>query len=95
MLLGYGMFQLLVGIRLVNWLAEQPFSYTWWAFSFGVVSATITCLKLALEGATSTAALALPVFACANVFIGYLCVRTLQCLLRTARISFSRFPGHR
>jgi tellurite resistance protein len=76
-LLGYGLFQLLIGLRLAVWLREQPFSYGWWAFSFGVVSATGTCLKLALAGVAATSVLALPVFVAANGFVGYLCVRTL------------------
>lgn len=94
-LLGYGLFQLLVGVRLISWISEQPFSYTWWAFSFGVVSATNTCLKLALEGVASTLALALPVFAIANAFIAYLCVRTMLRLLPSRQTSSCRLPEHR
>jgi tellurite resistance protein len=75
-LLGYGLFQLLIGMRLVGWLREQPFSYSWWAFSFGVVSTTGTCLRLTLAGVAATSALALPLFGFANFFIAYLCVRT-------------------
>lgn len=88
MLLGYGFFQMLIGLRLGSWLGSAPFGYSWWAFSFGVVSATLTCVKLAAAGAPAASTLALPVFICANLFIGYLCVRSLakffeSTLLRT------------
>jgi len=76
-LLGYGFFQLLIGLRLGAWLSSQPFSHSWWAFSFGVVSATVTCVKLAAAGVPAATAAALPVFVCANLFICYLCARSL------------------
>ncbi|WP_296650184.1 dicarboxylate transporter/tellurite-resistance protein TehA [Paraburkholderia sp.] len=76
MLLGYGLFQTLVGLRLKSWLKEQPFGYAWWAFSFGVVSGTVVCLKLAVRGVPSAISLSWPVFIGANLFIGYLSVRT-------------------
>ncbi|GJH27123.1 dicarboxylate transporter/tellurite-resistance protein TehA [Caballeronia novacaledonica] len=80
MLLGYGLFQLLVGLRLKSWLGAQPFAYSWWAYSFGVASGTLACVKLALAGVPVAHALALPMFVGANLFIGYLCVRSLACL---------------
>jgi len=77
MLLGYGFYQMLVGIRLKSWINAQPFGHSWWAFSFGVVSATVTCLKLALSGVPAALTLAFPVFILANIFISYLCVCSL------------------
>lgn len=80
MLWGYGLFQLLLGIRLQKWLGEQPFSPAYWAYTFGVAAATITGLKLALAGIGAAKILAIPVFVGANLFIGYLVVRTLMLL---------------
>ncbi|CAG4894489.1 Tellurite resistance protein TehA [Paraburkholderia saeva] len=77
MLLGYGLFQILIGMRLGRWLGRHTFSYMWWSYSFGVASATVTCVKLALAGVAAAQILALPVFAGANLFIGYLVVRTI------------------
>ncbi len=77
MLLGYSFYQMLVGLRLKSWLGSQAFGYSWWAFSFGVVSATVACVKLAAAGVPAATTLALPVFIGANLFIGYLCVRSL------------------
>jgi tellurite resistance protein len=77
MLLGYGLFQMAVGLRMTAWIKTQPFGFGWWAFSFGVVSATVTCVKLAVAQVPAASALALPVFVCGNLFIAYLCVRTI------------------
>nr|WP_241024403.1 dicarboxylate transporter/tellurite-resistance protein TehA [Paraburkholderia sp. Ac-20340] len=77
MLLGYSFFQMLVGLRLRAWVTSHPFTHAWWAFSFGVVSATLTCVKLAAGGTPAAQTLALPVFGGANLLIGYLCVRSL------------------
>ncbi|MDR3411645.1 MAG: dicarboxylate transporter/tellurite-resistance protein TehA [Formivibrio sp.] len=76
MLWGYGLFQLLLGIRLGSWLGEQPFSPAYWAYTFGVASATVTGLKLALAGISAAQIIAIPVFIGANLFIGYLAIRT-------------------
>jgi tellurite resistance protein len=77
MLLGYGLFQMLVGLRLGSWLTKNPFTPSWWAYTFGVASATVACMKLAQSGVPPAQTLAIPVFVGANLFIGYLCVRTL------------------
>jgi tellurite resistance protein len=76
MLWGYGLFQLLLGLRMLGWLRAQPFSGAYWAYTFGVAAATITGLKLALAGVGAAKLLAIPVFVGANLFIGYLAVRT-------------------
>jgi tellurite resistance protein len=81
MLWGYGLFQLLLGIRLGSWLGAQPFSPSYWAYTFGVAAATVTGLKLALAGVGAAQILAIPVFVGANLFIGYLAVRTVHLLL--------------
>jgi tellurite resistance protein len=81
MLWGYGLFLLLVGIRMGSWLGAQPFSPAYWAYTFGVAAATITGLKLALAGVGAAKILAFPVFVGANLFIGYLAVRTVYLLL--------------
>ncbi|USD67233.1 dicarboxylate transporter/tellurite-resistance protein TehA [Vibrio sp. SCSIO 43136] len=75
---GYGLYQLLLGIRLGKWLGSQPFSPSYWAYTFGIAAATVSGLKLALAGVQSAQVLAIPVFIAANVFIGYLSVRTLK-----------------
>lgn len=78
MLWGYGLFQLLLGLRLWRWLGEQAFAPSYWAYTFGVAAAAVVTLKLALAGIGAAQLLALPVFASANLFIGYLALRTLR-----------------
>lgn len=76
MLWGYGLFQLLLGLRLGPWLGAQPFSPSYWAYTFGVAAATVCGLKLALAGVGAAQVLAIPVFVGANIFIIYLTLRT-------------------
>lgn len=76
MLWGYGLFQLLLGLRLLRWLRMQPFAPSYWAYTFGAAATTISCLKLALAGVSAAQILAWPIFTCANLFIGYLTLRT-------------------
>lgn len=77
MLWGYGLYQLLLGLRLGRWLGAQPFAPSYWAYTFGVASATLCALKLALSGVPAAEVLAIPIFIGANIFIGYLSIRTL------------------
>ncbi|MGU7775220.1 dicarboxylate transporter/tellurite-resistance protein TehA [Burkholderia sp. MR1-5-21] len=83
MLLGYGLFQLLLGLRLGPWLGAQPFIPAYWAYTFGVGAAAVCSLKLAQSGVRSAQVLALPIFVCANLFIGYLAIRTVHLLVKT------------
>ena len=76
MLWGYGLFQLLLGMRLGAWLGAQPFSPSYWAYTFGIAAATVCGLKLALAGVGAAQVLAVPIFVGANLFIGYLSLRT-------------------
>lgn len=76
MLWGYGLFQLLLGLRLVKWLGAHPFSLSYWAYTFGIAAATICSIKLALVGVESAKFLSIPIFVIANIFIGYLALRT-------------------
>ena len=81
MLWGYGLYQLLLGIRLGAWLGEQPFAPSYWAYTFGIAAATISGLKLALAGVPVAQVLSIPVFVGANLFIGYLALRTAPLFL--------------
>lgn len=78
MLWGYGLYQLMLGIRLGKWLGSQPFAPSYWAYTFGIAAATVSGLKLALAGVGSAEVIAIPIFIGANLFIGYLSVRTLR-----------------
>lgn len=90
MLWGYGLYQLLLGIRLRRWLGKQSFAPSYWAYTFGISAATVTGLKLALAGVPAASYLAIPVFVAANVFIGYLTMRTLTLLVRKITCSLKQ-----
>lgn len=81
MLWGYGLFQLMLGLRLRSWLGAQPFSPSYWSYTFSVAAATVSGLKLAHSGVPAAQVLALPIFLGANAFIGYLALRTAQLLI--------------
>ncbi len=76
MLLGYGLFQLLQGLRLLPWLARQRFARSYWAYTFGMTSALNCCLKLALAGNAAARLLAPPLMLAVGGFIVYLLART-------------------
>ncbi len=77
MLWGYGLYQLLLGLRLGKWLGAHPFSLSYWAYTFGIAAATVCCLKLTLVGVEAAHFLSIPIFIIANLFIGYLALRTV------------------
>ncbi len=82
MLWGYGLFQLLLGLRLGAWLGAQAFAPSYWAYTFGVAATTVSGLKLAAAGLASAQWLSIPIFIGANLFIGYLAWRTVLLLFR-------------
>lgn len=49
---GYGLLQALLLIRLLPWIAEQPFSPGYWAFSFGVTALSGDALQMTSRGLT-------------------------------------------
>jgi tellurite resistance protein len=83
MLLGYGVFQALLMIRLLPWIAKQPFAPSYWAFTFGLSAIATSFLRLVERGETGPIALAAPyVFAAVNLAIGAIALGTLWLLLR-------------
>jgi tellurite resistance protein len=78
-LIGYAILQGLILIRLAPWIRAQPFSPGAWAFTFGVAAmsgSTLICLQRHPAGVL--ASLAWPMFVFANLFIGWIAVRTIM-----------------
>ena len=71
-LLGYGLYQLLLGLRMLPWFKAQPFARTYWAYTFGMTSALNGVLKLALAGNAAAHAIALPLMLAVSAFIVWL-----------------------
>jgi tellurite resistance protein len=83
MLLGYGVFQALLMIRLLPWIAKQPFAPSYWAFTFGLSAIATSFLRFVERGETGPIALAAPyVFIAVNLAIGGIALGTLWLLLR-------------
>ncbi|MBI0538619.1 dicarboxylate transporter/tellurite-resistance protein TehA [Roseomonas sp. KE2513] len=82
-LLGYGLLQALLLLRLLPWILEQPFTPAYWAFSFGVTALANAALIMVGRGdAGAVATLARVLFLGSNIAIGLLVVGTLALLFR-------------
>jgi tellurite resistance protein len=82
-LLGYGVFQGLVLVRLIPWLSAQPFGPSYWAYTFATAAcgfAGLEFLERGLKGPIEW--LAPAIFVIANIVIGTIFVRTLWLFLR-------------
>ena len=84
-LLGYGLLQALVLIRLSGWLRQQPFGPGYWAFTFGATALALTPLRMMERGDSGAAATLAPIlFTAANAFVLLVAVRTLWLGIRRA-----------
>ena len=84
-LLGYGLYQALLLLRLLPWIREQAFVPGYWAFSFGVAALPTLAMRMVERGATGfIGALAGVLFAAANVVCAVLIAKTLAMLVRGA-----------
>lgn len=82
-LLGYGLYQALVMLRLLPWIGTQRFSPGYWAFSFGVAALPGMAIRMVERGASGEmVGLAFALFVAANAIIGLLAWKTLALLLR-------------
>jgi hypothetical protein len=82
-LIGYALFQVLLMIRLLPWIARQPFAPSYWAFTFGLSALAISCLRFVDRGATGPIPLAAPyVLTAVSLTIGGIAIGTLWLLLR-------------
>lgn len=53
-LLGYGLLQYLLLLRLLPWITQQPFTASYWAFSFGVTAIAFDAIAFVQRGLTLT-----------------------------------------
>lgn len=77
MLVGYAVFQSLSGLRIARWSLSEGFAPAWWSWTFGLASVTTASIKLSALSIGPAQLLALPLFVIANLFIGWLFIRTL------------------
>ena len=82
-LLGYGLYQALLLLRLLPWIRQQAFVPGYWAFSFGVAALPTMALRMVERGAGGALEWAAPaLFIAANVVIALLAVKTVELLVR-------------
>ena len=85
-MVGYGLLQLILLIRLGGWIREQAFAASYWAFTFGISALALAVMRLVERGLTGPAQwLAFPLFVFANLFIGAVAIGTV-CLLVRGRL---------
>jgi tellurite resistance protein len=82
-LLGYGLYQALLLLRLLPWIAKEPFAASYWAFTFGVAALPTMAMEMLARGADGPIAwLAPAVFIASNIVIGFMALKTLALLLQ-------------
>jgi tellurite resistance protein len=81
-MLGYGLLQALILLRLLPWLREQPFAASYWAFSFGGTALAAAPLLMLERGDHGAVAILAPIlFVAANVLIALLAIGTVKLLI--------------
>ncbi|WP_176060617.1 dicarboxylate transporter/tellurite-resistance protein TehA [Paraburkholderia sp. BCC1876] len=94
MLLGYGVYQAVMLLRLLPWIRQQPFAPSYWAFSFGVAALPTMAARMVERGVTGPIEWAAPIlFIAANVIVGILAVETVSLLVRGKLIPPAATPA--
>lgn len=82
-LLGYGLLQALLLLRLLPWIMEQPFAVSYWAFTFGATALATGAIRVASHGDTGAIAKLAPyLFAGANITVGLIALGTLRLIVQ-------------
>jgi tellurite resistance protein len=78
-LLGYGLLQALLLLRLLPWIMEQPFAVSYWGFTFGITALGTAPIRMVGHGDTGAIAHLAPyLFAGANIAVGLIALATLR-----------------
>lgn len=82
-MVGYGLMMALLLLRLLPWIMEQPFSVSYWSFTFGATALAIAPIRMAGHGDTGAIAQIAPwLFAAANIVVGLIALGTLRLILQ-------------
>lgn len=82
-LVGYGLLQALLLLRMLPWIMEQPFAPSYWAFTFGATAVATASLRMIEQGgAGAVATLAPYLFAGANLVVGSVGLATFMLLAK-------------
>lgn len=81
-LLGYGILQMLIVLRLLPWLGQQPFAASYWAYTFAAAALAISAMRFVERGSGGIyEPIALAAFLVANLVIGLVALGTLRLVL--------------
>jgi tellurite resistance protein len=90
-LIGYGLLQGLLLLRLLPWIIQQPFAPSYWAFTFGATALATAPLRMIERGDTGAIALIAPyLFGAANIIVAFIALATLGLVVSTARSRLRR-----
>jgi tellurite resistance protein len=82
-MLGYGILQALLLLRLLPWIRQQPFAPSYWAFTFGATALAAVPLDMMERGTTGAVASIAPyLFVAANIVVALVALSTLRLLLQ-------------
>jgi tellurite resistance protein len=82
-MLGYGLLQALLLLRLLPWIRQQPFAASYWALTFGATALAAVPLDMIERGTTGAVASIAPyTFVAANITAGAIALATLRLLLQ-------------
>ncbi|AUT73081.1 dicarboxylate transporter/tellurite-resistance protein TehA [Paraburkholderia hospita] len=78
-LLGYGLYQALLMLRLLPWIRRQPFAPSYWAFTFAAAALPTLAMRIVERGATGEVEwLAVGLFIVSNGVIGLIAWKALR-----------------
>nr|WP_244564560.1 hypothetical protein [Rhizobium sullae] len=81
-MIGYGVLQALILLRLLPWIRKEPTSPSYWAFTFGATALAIAPIRLVLLGDEGVIRFLAPVlFGIANLVVIIVSVGTIYRLL--------------
>jgi tellurite resistance protein len=82
-LVGYGLMQALLLLRLLPWIMQQPFAASYWGFTFGITALATAPLRMVGHGDTGAiAGLAPYLFVGANIVVGFVMLGTLRLIVQ-------------
>jgi tellurite resistance protein len=82
-LLGYGLLQALVLLRLLPWIRQEAFAPSYWAFTFGATALATGPLRMVARGDAGPVALLAPLlFVTANVVVVLIAIGTVRLALQ-------------
>ena len=93
-LFGYGLFMLLVLIRLLPWITKAPFTASYWAFTFGITAIAFDAIVFVIRGMHGPMeSLAVVLFIGANLVLIAVIAGTLKLLINGKLMPATLIPA--